>query len=244
MFMPQFLVVFLVLPTATAFSQSSCTDSGLASRQSFQLQERASRSSSRPFDEKSKRKCSICPEPEENVDMDRREASFAMLGTLWALSPLPSHAVYGQDAKIELPDIVDSMNKRATQQCLVETLGNRECLVYLDPANKLYQNPEQAVLLERIEKASIALSTIPELVESKCWSKVNGVLTGPLGDLVLTMNQLLKLSENSEQASNLAKKIKMDIIEIGASAERKQSERAVEYHQKATNDLVAFVKTI
>ena len=136
------------------------------------------------------------------------------------------------------------MTKRATQQCLVETLGNRECLVYLDPANKLYQNPEEAVLLERIEKASVALATIPELVGGKKWSKINGVLIGPLGELVLTMNQLVKLSENAEQASNYAKKVKLDIIEIGASAERRQGERIMEYHEKATADLVSFAKAL
>jgi hypothetical protein len=201
-------------------------------------------SSSRSSESKDKKKCRICPEPEENVDMDRREAAFAMLGSLWALSPLPSHAVYGQDAKIEIPNVVESMTKRATQQCLVETLGNRECLVYLDPANKLYQNPEEAVLLERIEKASVALATIPELVGNKKWSKINGVLIGPLGELILTMNQLVKLSENSEQASNFTKKVKLDIIEIGASAERKQGERVVEYHKKAITDLVSFVKML
>lgn len=201
-------------------------------------------SSSRSSESKDKKKWRSCPEPEENVDMDRREAAFAMLGSLWALSPLPSHAVYGQDAKIEMPNVIENMTKRATQQCLVESLGSRECLVYLDPANKLYQNPEEAVLLERIEKASVALATIPELVGDKKWSKIIGVLTGPLGELVLTMNQLVKLSENTEQASNYAKKVKLDIIEIGASAERKQGERVVEYHKKATADLVSFVKTL
>lgn len=243
MFWSQLLLVCLFLPTAAAFTQPSCVDS-IASRQSVQLKERMSLSSSRSSESKDKKKCSICPEPEENVDMDRREAAFAMLGSLWALSPFPSQALYGQDAKIEMPNVVESMTKRTTQQCLVETLGNRECLVYLDPANKLYQNPEEAVLLERIEKASVALATIPELVGDKKWSKINGVLIGPLGELVLTMNQLVKLSENSEQASNFAKMVKLDIIEIGSSAERKQGERAVEYHKKATADLVSFVKTL
>ena len=180
------------------------------------------------------------------MDMDRREAAFAMLGSLWAMSwSLPAaHAMYGEDAKMELPNIMDGMDKRINQQCLVETLGNRDCLVYLDPANKLYQQADNQVLLERIEKASEALATIPALIEQRKWSKVTGVLTGPLGTLVSTMGQLTKLSDNSAQAAELAKKVKGDIIEIGAAADKKQGDRAVQFHKKATDDLVAYVKSL
>ena len=77
--------------------------------------------------------------------LDRREAAFAMLGTIWATSttafsfPEPASAAYGVDAKIELPNMVENMSNRASKQCLVESLGNRECLVWMDPENKLYQ---------------------------------------------------------------------------------------------------------
>lgn len=91
---------------------------------------------------------------------------------------------------------------------------------------------------------SLALATIPELAQDKKWSKVQGVLTGPLEELVLTMNLLTKISENSAQAAELAKKVKGDTIEIGASADRKQGDRVVEFYYKATNHLVAFVKAL
>lgn len=187
-----------------------------------------------------------CPEPPEDVDMDRREAAFAMLGSLLAMTtpPVTANAVYGQDAKIELPNPIEDMSRRTNEQCLVESLGTRQCLVYLDPEKKLYKQADNQVLLERIEKASASLATIPSLANNKKWSQVNGVLTGPLGQLVLTMQTLAKLSDNQDQAFKLAKTVKGDIIDMGQASDRKQGDKVLEYHQKATDDLVAFVKAL
>jgi hypothetical protein len=84
------------------------------------------------------------------LNEDRREVLFAMMGSLWSISggatggaavaaatatatafnPIqPAFATYGMDAKIELPDVIAGMNERQNKQCLVESLGNRECLV-------------------------------------------------------------------------------------------------------------------
>lgn len=241
-----FIVVFLSFSASAALSLP--TLGRVASRQSLQLNERAKESRDALSDfPRNKRKCNRCPEPlDDDVDMDRREAAFAMVGSLWAMttSPLAASAAYGQDAKIELPNPVGDMNRRNNEQCLVESLGTRQCLVYLDPANKLYQQPDNKVLLERLDKASASLASIPSLVSSKKWSQVSGVLTGPLGQLVLTMQALTKLSENGGEASALAKKVKSDILEIGAASDRKQGDKVLEYHQKATDDLVAFVKSL
>ena len=73
----------------------------------------------------------------KDQEMDRREAAFALLGSLWAtttMMPSPAHAVYGADAKIEMPNMMENMANRASKQCLVESLGNRECLVWMDPS--------------------------------------------------------------------------------------------------------------
>ena len=106
------------------------------------------------YQRKNKRKC-LCPPEDDNDDKnedddmldalsllneDRREVLFAMMGSMWSISavPQPVYATYGMDAKIELPDVIAGMNDRQNKQCLVESLGNRECLVYkeIDP-NKL-----------------------------------------------------------------------------------------------------------
>jgi len=191
------------------------------------------------------RRCERCPEPD--YELGRRELFFSTLGAVLATTssfPALANAVYGADANIEVPNVVDSLNDRATKQCMVESLGNRECLVYLDPANKLYQGADGQVLLERIEKASVALATVPSLIEERKWSKVVGVLTGPMGTLVGTMDQLTKLSENGQKAAELAKKTKTDIIAISQFAERKQGDKALQAHGQATESLVAFVKSL
>lgn len=191
------------------------------------------------------RRCSRCPEP-ETEDVDRREALYAMMGALVGVSSLPAaaSATFGQDAKIELPNPVEKMADRVNGQCLVETLGNRECLVYLDPANKLYQGADTGVLLERVEKASEALATIPGLIEDKKWTQVSGVLLGPLGTLVGTMNQLTKLSENESKAADAAKKAKTSLYAISGSVDRKQVDQGLAAHAQATKDLVAFVQSL
>lgn len=205
-----------------------------------------------------KLKCDRCPEPpSDDPEMDRREAAFATMGTLWSLGVIPSavmptafsspdvaNAVYGSDAKIEMPNIVEGMSNRVNKQCLVESLGNRECLVYMDSENQLYKGADNQVLLERVEKASVQLASIPELVDAKCWSKVRGVLTGPLGTLLATMNQLSKLSSNPSESDELARKVKLDIFAIADAAEKKQGAQATESHRLATEHLVAFLKSL
>jgi len=214
----------------------------------------------------SKPKCDPCQrilkdsdEAKEDDDIameDRREAAFAMLGSLWAVTsflptfllfPEAAQAAYGQDAKIVLPNPIDTMIERASKQCLVETLGNRECLVWEGDENKLYQGADGRLLLERVEKALSSLANIPALIEQKKWSQVNGILTGPLGDLVRTMNQLAALSATEDGAAAAKQKVntvKNDLYGVAASIEKKLGDKALQYHQAATNDLVAFIKSL
>jgi hypothetical protein len=196
-------------------------------------------------DEPIRRRCNRCPE-EEDSEVDRREALYAMVGSLVASMSLPAaaSAVYGTDANIEIPNPVETMAARVNGQCLVESLGNRECLVYLDPANKLYQGDDNGLLLGRIEKASEALATIPGMIESKKWTQVSGVLLGPLGTLVGTMKQLTNISENGAMAADLATKTKTDLYAIAQFVERKQGDKALAAHEQATQSLVAFVKSV
>ncbi len=205
-----------------------------------------------------KLKFNPCPEPELDLDMDRREATFALLGQLWATttgviasvallsSPQPSEAVYGADANIAVPNVMEGINNRVNQQCLVESLGNRECLVYLDPEKKIYKGADAQVLVERLEKAIAALAEVPMLVSEKKWSKVTGVITGPMGSLGRTMDQLSKLCEDEAQLKliGLEKSIKTDLYAIAAAAEKKNGEQILKFHEKATQDLIAYAKAL
>ena len=213
-----------------------------------------------PFTNKNKQ-C-LCPQDdeededdEEALSLDRREAAFAMLGGLWAAGTLPgmlvfgdaqvANAVAGTDAKIELPDLIGGMSDRVNKQCLVESLGNRECLVYMeDSAKFLYKGDDAQVLLGRIESASQGLALIPSLVEAKKWNQVTGALTGPMGQLSLTMTALAKVSADPAKTDKKAKQVKQDVFAIGAAATNKDVKGALKAHEAATQHLVEFVKML
>lgn len=223
------------------------------SRQHGQMMKMRHRSKKLQQNEKDKSKCEICPEPQLDLDMDRREATFAMIGQLWATtatvgaltaSPEEASAVFGEDANIEFPNMLEGMNNRVNRQCLVESLGNRECLAYLDESKKIYQGADASILIERLEKASEALADIPSLASEKKWSKVIGILTGPMGTLGQTMDKLSKMSDNEEQLCALEKQVKTDLYAIAAAADKKSVDQVLKLHEKATKDLVTYAKAL
>ena len=179
--------------------------------------------------------------------VDRREAGFAILATLvsTALVPAgPAIAAYGDDAKMEMPNPLDQVLERQNKQCLMESLGTRQCLVYEDPDNKLYQNPDTKALVERVEKSGEALATIPELIEGKQWIKITGVLTGPMGTLSNSMDLLSKASDNPSANADRAKRVKNDLYGISGAVDRRNGGSALEYHKLATEHLVEFLKSL
>ena len=209
---------------------------------------------------KKKRKC-LCP-PEDNDDdknedddmldalsllnEDRREVLFAMMGSMWSISagnPQPVYATYGMDAKIELPDVIAGMNDRQNKQCLVESLGNRECLVYkeTDPNKLLYKGANSQILLDRIQLALNSLDLIPSLVETKKWNDINSILIGgPMGQLSLTLNLLSKDNPDPE-CIKLIRKIKEDCFAIGTATTQRQCNDILKYNDKAKNDMKEFI---
>jgi hypothetical protein len=181
----------------------------------------------------------------EDLDADRREALFALAGSLWAVGMLPAPPAFatpGTDANIRLPNPLEQIADRATKQCLVESLGNRECLVYMDEANKLYQGTDSQVLLSRIESSARALATVPAYIESKKWSQVLGVLTGPMGELVKTMGQLADASANSAAAKKKIAAFKSDLYALAAAVDKRNGAQALASHAAVTAALVDFVK--
>ena len=200
-------------------------------------------------EQQQRKKCHTCDNIYEKEDetLDRREAVFAMLGTLWALGvPLvqPAWGAAGDQANMQLPNPLQGMADRATKQCIVESLGSRECLVYMDEANKLYQGVDTQVLLAKIEKASTALATLPGLIEQKKWSQVSGIMTGPMGELIRSMVTLADVSEHAAVAKKNIKQVKNDLYAIAAAVDRKDGATALKCHADATKSLVAFVKSL
>ena len=147
------------------------------------------------------------------------------------------------DAKIELPDVIAGMNDRQNKQCLVESLGNRECLVYkeTDPNKLLYKGANSQILLDRIQLALNSLDLIPSLVETKKWNDINSILIGgPMGQLSLTLNLLSKDNPDPE-CIKLIRKIKEDCFAIGTATTQRQCNDILKYNDKAKNDMKEFI---
>jgi hypothetical protein len=204
---------------------------------------------------------------DDNDDESRREALFSMVGTLWAITgtsipiiglaaasiqpPLPANAASGDFAKIELPNPYQTLADRATKQCLSESLGNRECLVYADDADKfLYKGFDGSLLLQRLKTSTEALSKIPNLIEDKKWSQVTGVLLGPMGELLVTMNQMVAMASKSEGSDDalvatLRAKlnvVKKDLYAMQAAVDKRQADVALKYHAQSTIHLDEFIQ--
>ena len=197
--------------------------------------------------------CSVCPEEDDDDSMmSRREWAFASFGTLWsmglipnmilpeALKSQPANAAFGTDAKMQLPNVMENISNRVNKQCLAESLGNRECLVYQSD-NPLYKGENEWA--NRLIQAAQALETIPSYVEKKQWSAVLGVTTGPMGGLAVTLDQLAKANDNQE-ALKSAKRVKNDLYEMAAAVERKNGEVILQAHAKATKDLDSFINSL
>jgi hypothetical protein len=196
------------------------------------------------FYEKSREKeCRPCEEPpDDDFDLSKREATFAMLGSIWAIGMLPTslvfptaaNAAYGDATKMKLPNPAEGLIIERPQ----------EGVVYKEAAGKLYKGLDNKVLLERLEKQSVALATIPDLVESKKWSKVSGVLAGPMGEFVQTLGQLADRSENVVAAKGSIKQIKLDLYGITAAVSKRDVDKARQNTLAVISDLVAFVKVL
>lgn len=184
------------------------------------------------------------------VDKSRRSVFTALVASasLVTSSAGQANAVYGADAKMELPNIAQGIADRTNKQCLVESLGNRECLVYEDPENKLYKNADSKILFERLNSSVDAMKRLPTYITNKQWSNVQSVLTGPMGSLSSTMNELVKLIDEESPVKNDCKQlsvaIRQDLYEIKAMVDRKDAKQAQASADKAEKKLEKFMKLI
>lgn len=190
-------------------------------------------------------KASSRPEAADvEAEYDSRRAFLTFAAATLAstmASPNASHATYGEDAKILMPDVVQGMADRANKQCLAESLGTRECLVYLDPENQLYKGSDAKLLFERLGSSAAALKDVPMYIETKQWNKVQGVLTGPMGTLSSTMNELVKIADGNSSLKKMSVDIRNDLYAIAGAADRKNGKDALAAFEKAEIKLEKFI---
>ena len=184
-----------------------------------------------------------CRQTNNNVSGRRKLIQNLLL--IGVATPSIANAEYGSDAKMSFPDVMQGLNDRATKQCLVESLGNRECLVYQEDAEKLlYKGADVEILISRIQDASNALNRIPPLVESKQWNAVTGILTGPMGQLSYSLTQISQLASNPKVTKEKARVVKEDLFAMGTATTNKQADTVLKYQNKAIEDLASFLQTL
>ena len=140
--------------------------------------------------------------------------------------PSPAIAAYGESSSMGFPSYYDFLVERNTTP---------------DDSEALYKGADRQEQIKRIIDASIQLKKIPSIAQEKKWSQVQGILTGPLGTFVMTMNTLSKESNDAKKASA---KVKADILSIGQAASKKNADGCIKATDEALNDLESFVKVV
>mmetsp|Transcript_15025 Transcript_15025/g.22526 ORF Transcript_15025/g.22526 Transcript_15025/m.22526 type:complete len:194 (-) Transcript_15025:1129-1710(-) len=182
-----------------------------------------------------------------DIDTSRRSVFASALAAYSVIaSPFAANAVYGADANIQMPNVAQGMADRL--ESLVESLGTRECLVYEDPANKLYKSVDSKILFERLGASVEALKRLPNYITNKQWSNVQSVLTGPMGSLSYNMNELVKLIDEDNplksQCKDLTGNIRKDLYGISAAIANKDGTQALMNYERATEKMETFVKLV
>jgi hypothetical protein len=163
---------------------------------------------------------------------NRRDFLHTMITSVGATAPIPAlfppsiaHASYGDSSNIVMPNYIEYLIEK-----------NQEGM----PVDSLYKGPDAETQIRRIGEAANRLPEIITLAEEKKWSQVQGLITGPLGTLLQTMNSIVSLA-GTREAKDAAKIVKSDLLEIGVAAGEKSSEKCVRAAEKASKDLEKFV---
>lgn len=161
-----------------------------------------------------------------------------LAGTASLFVSQPAIAAYGDSSNMKGFDYIEFLMEKNEKA---------------DPSTFVYQGADRSVQLQRIKDAIVSLEEIPAIAHDKKWSQVNGVLTGPLGTLVQTMNQVVTGTDFArtdfgaappvnKEAKAASLKVKNDLYAIGQAATKKNEESCIQATDAALQDLEAFVK--
>ena len=152
--------------------------------------------------------------------------SMILASAASSITVSPATAAYGESSSLEFPSYWDFLVERNTEP---------------DNSKALYKGADTQEQIKKIIDASNQLKKIPSIAQEKKWSQVQGILTGPLGTLIMTMNALSKESNDAKKA---AAKVKADILLIGQEVSKKNADSCIKATDEALQDLESFVKII
>ena len=154
-------------------------------------------------------------------------ATLSLLSTV-PQPPQPANALYGDSPNVALPNYIEFLIEKNAS---------------LDQSKVLYKGADAEVQIRRISDAAARLKEIPAIAKDKKWSQVQGILLGPLGTVIQTMNTLTK-DTNSAEAKKAMGKFKGDIILIGQEATQKSEGGVLKACEEAQKDLETFAKLV
>lgn len=174
-----------------------------------------------------------------NSNINRRRifvTSVATTALVTALfSPPPAaFAKSGDSASMKVPGIGSYID------FLIEK--NKEQQGGTDASAILYKSADLETQLRRLSDAANRLTEVRDLAQDRKWSQVQGIITGPLGTLLQTMNTVVSASGGGKEVKDAAGKVKGDVIAIGQAATKKSVEGCIAAADMAMNDLEGFVK--
>lgn len=157
----------------------------------------------------------------------RRQHLMIMMTGLVLFTTSPADAKYGDSTNMEMPNYIEYL------------IEKNEAGKNADAA--LYKGVDPTVLLKRLQEANKRLAEIPGLADQKKWTQIQGIITGPLGTLAVTINQIAT-ADSPAKVKEASKKVKADVIAIGQAAAKKSGTGCVESSRVAARDLEEFVK--
>lgn len=159
-----------------------------------------------------------------------RRAVFGATGVLagtFFVGSSPAWAKYGSSSNMELPNYIEYLVEKNSQGA--------------NQGKALYKGADPIVLLRRLQEADSRLQEVPKLAEARKWSQIQGLLTGPLGTLSQTLNQIAT-PDSDPKVQGASKKLKADLIAIGQGASKKSDTACIANAQAASKDLVSFLE--
>ncbi|KAG7365565.1 hypothetical protein IV203_038769 [Nitzschia inconspicua] len=153
--------------------------------------------------------------------------SFGLISGALVGVGMKANAKYGEGTNMELPSYIDYLIEKNTAR---------------DTSGALYQGVDPTTLLKRLSEAESRLQQVPTLAQQQKWTQINGLVTGPLGTLSVTLNQIATASNASTKTKEFAKKVKADVLAIGQGATTKNADTCIKQAALASQDLKSLLQ--
>ncbi|KAG7345892.1 hypothetical protein IV203_004959 [Nitzschia inconspicua] len=153
--------------------------------------------------------------------------SFGLISGALVGVGMTANAKYGEGTNMELPSYIDYLIEKNTAR---------------DTSGALYQGVDPTTLLQRLSEAESRLQQVPTLAQQQKWTQINGLVTGPLGTLSVTLNQIATASNASTKTKEFAKQVKADVLAIGQGATTKNADACIKQAALASQDLKSLLQ--